>query len=177
MSDNELENLGRRIIGGMRQAISDSHPDRTPQFNEDWFEGESRHPPEALLKDLIAYFLYPGQPLILATMIMLVFNDLDDAKNGRAGKLPASSNQRIPGAGDAVASTLNILSDGVKASLDSEVVIEALEQSWAENASSQNPFSHLVDDGLARSRRFNMLFTNVWPSWLEKSKTEGKADH
>lgn len=129
----------------------------------------SKHRPSSILVDLEYYLVYPGQPLILANMIILTYPTCHQATNGSETSPPALCSQLIPGAGDAVSSTLRILEEGVANQLSSETMIEWLTSAFAQNVQSQDSFRSVLEIGQQKSERFHTLFRNVWPTWLEQS--------
>lgn len=127
--------------------------------------------PQQLMDKLNASFVFPGQPLVLALMVMVAFSRLDKATAGDVETPAALCHRSIPGLHSSVSSALVILRDGVDFSLDANIMIQALEAAWRQQSQRQEPVGLMTDYGLTKSAEFHEVFAKLWPAWRENSET------
>ncbi|WP_179103886.1 hypothetical protein [Burkholderia pseudomallei] len=111
--------------------------------------------------------VYPGHPLVLATVIMHAFDTFDAADTPTVrGWCEALADCRVPGAGDHVGAAMRILRMGRDGATADEMVGEA-NRYW--NCGRAGGHVKNVDTGIAQSVRIEPLFRAKADSWFESN--------
>lgn len=113
---------------------------------------------------------YPGQTLMVALGIMLNFDSIDEAKGKGNTFSRASECGAVPGAGDAVSSTLTLLDDGVSGGVDGNTMVQRFTDHWCDYAGHQPPYADRVGPGLTRAQPYIDEFLSRWPEWSGQAK-------
>ena len=114
--------------------------------------------------------VYPGHPIVVATIIMGLYGSFDEA-NARTehGWCEALADHRIPGAGDHVRAAMHTLAIGAKGGTVDEMVAYA-NRYWSEG----NAGGHLknVDAGLKQAEAFFSRFCDLAAAWADASAAQ-----
>jgi hypothetical protein len=108
---------------------------------------------------------YPGQTMMVALGIMLNFASIEEASGKGNTFSRASECGAVPGAGDAVSSTLTLLKDGVDEKCSGEEMVRRFIDHWSEYAGHQPPYADRVAPGLTKARPYIPEFLSRWDSW------------
>ncbi|QMI49976.1 hypothetical protein [Burkholderia sp. MBR-1] len=111
--------------------------------------------------------VYPGHPLVLASVIMHTFATFDAADEPTGfGWCKALADCRVPGAGDHVGAAMRVLRMGRDGATVDEMVTEA-NRYW--NCGRAGGHVKNVEAGSAQSFRLEPLFRAKADSWLESN--------
>lgn len=113
--------------------------------------------------------VYPGHPLVLATIIMEIYGSFDEANTPTGhGWCEALADHRIPGAGDHVGAAMRTLAIGAKGGTADEMIAYA-NRYWSEGSAG----GHLknVDAGLQQAEVFVVRFRDLAGAWASRSQT------
>lgn len=113
--------------------------------------------------------VYPGHPLVLATIIMEIYGSFDEANAPTGhGWCEALADHRIPGAGDHVGAAVRTLAIGAKGGTADEMIAYA-NRYWSEG----NAGGHLknVVAGQQQAEAFVARFRDLAGVWASRSQT------
>lgn len=117
--------------------------------------------------------VYPGHPLVLATIIMEIYGSFNEANAPSGhGWCQALADHRIPGAGDHVGAAMRTLAIGAKGGTVDEMVAYA-NRYWSEG----NAGGHLknVDAGLQQAEALVDRFRDLAAAWADSRAEEHNA--
>jgi len=111
-------------------------------------------------------FVYPGHPLVVATLIMTAFDNFAQAnKTTEHGWAAALSDPRIPGAGDHVGAALQTLRVGAGGgSIDA--MVDHANNYWTRGQAGGHEKE--VPAGLEQAKLIDPLFREIAATWLLK---------
>jgi hypothetical protein len=126
-----------------------------------------------MIKELTGqYMVYPGHPLVLATVIMSVFDSFGDASDSNAdGRSRAITSDAIPGAGDHASAALRVLAVGANDGTLDEMV-EYARRYWNENQAGGHRDS--VAKGNTQADRIEPHFRAKAAAWFQLPPPDGK---
>lgn len=117
--------------------------------------------------------VYPGHPLVVATIIMEIYGSFDEANAPTGhGWCEALADHRIPGAGDHVGAAMRTLAIGAKGGTADEMIAYA-NGYWSEG----NAGGHLknVEAGLQQAEAFVARFRDLAAAWDDSRAAEHNA--
>ena len=110
--------------------------------------------------------VYPGHPLVLASIIMASFDTFEaaDAPTGH-GWCVALSDSRVPGAGDHVGAAIRVLRHGKLAGASVDEMVAEANRYWEDGRAGGHEKS--VEPGRAQSLKIEPFFRANVRDWLD----------
>ena len=114
-----------------------------------------------------SYLVYPGHPLVLATVIMKAFDSLDKAAENVDGVFAAQMDRRVPGSADSIRLALCCLKLGETGRKPAEM-INAAENIWKRNMGLGN--QEQIKQGSAQAELIEAKFIELASRWLSPKR-------
>jgi len=110
--------------------------------------------------------VYPGHPLVVATIIMELYGSFDEANAPTEhGWCEALSDSLIPGAGDHVGAAMRTLAIGAKGGTADEMIAYA---NWYWSDGNAGDYLKNVDAGLQQAEAFVARFRELAVTWASR---------
>ncbi|WP_181159289.1 hypothetical protein [Burkholderia contaminans] len=109
--------------------------------------------------------VYPGHPLVLATIVMFAFDDFESADEATEhGWCRALADSRIPGAGDHVGAAMRVLRHG-RAGWDADAMVAEAHRYWDRGRAGGHDKN--VAQGRAQAEKIEAVFRRMVATWLD----------
>ncbi|WP_321907935.1 hypothetical protein [Burkholderia cepacia] len=110
--------------------------------------------------------VYPGHPLVLATIVMFAFDNFEAAdEDTEHGWCRALADCRIPGAGDHVGAAMRVLRHG-RAGWDADAMVAEAHRHWDQGQAGGHDKN--VAPGRAQAVKIETVFRTKVATWLER---------
>lgn len=114
--------------------------------------------------------VYPGQPLVCAAAIVLLFDNLDDAAAPTEHGYCQAEASDSPGAGGQNGKAVQVMKRW-REHEDMDTLIEELHDWWGRTVLHQPSYADRYDDGMEKARALEPVLREALATWL----TPGEA--